>query len=476
MLNLALPRVRLLLRYGIPAPLVTLAALVQWSLFGPRTPFILLLPTVMVVAWFAGLGPGLLATALSVLAAAYLFFEPYFSLRVESVTELFALTVFGFLGTAISILCERLQRSEQARRQAEERALRDANESLRESRERLHAVIETAVDAIIIIDERGLIDSVNLATERMFGYSVGELLGHNVKMLLPSPYREEHDGYLARYLRTGEKRIIGTCREVLGCRKDGSIFPLDLCVSEFRDRATRRLFCGVHHDLTARKTLEREVLEVATLEQRRIGQELHDGIAQDLTALGLLAGGLVEALEDNHPDEAALARKIAQGVKRVLGQARALSRGLIPVAVDADGLRAALAELATQTNELLTLSCRFECKEPVPVADNQVATHLYYIAREAVTNALKHSRARNITISMESDDRSVKLGVQDDGLGFPGDPVRLEGVGLKIMRYRAGLIHGRLVVVPAAPAGTLVSCILNKSGSWLAIDARATEQ
>jgi PAS domain S-box-containing protein len=454
-------RKHLLLRYGSAPLIVTLAALVQLALLGVRTPFILLLPAIMAVAWYGGQGPGLLATAVGALEAAYLFFEPRFSIRVDDATELFSLVVFAFLGTAISILCDRLQRSERARRQAEEQALLDTKGFLRESQERLRAVVETAVDAIITIDEGGLIDSVNPAAERMFGYLATEMIGQNVRMLMPLSYREEHDSYLARYLRTGKKHIIGIGREVRGRRKDGSTFPVYLSVSEFHDRA-QRFFSGILHDLSPLKALEREVLEAATMEQWRIGQELHDSTGQELTALGLLAEGLVEALEKGSPAEAVLATKVAEGLKRVLSQVRALSRGLIPVEVDAAGLMAALAELASRTSELHGVTCTFDCKEPVLVEDNQTATHLYRIAREAVTNALKHSRAKKITISLEGDGRSVTLRIRDDGVGLPREPVEVKGMGLKIMRYRAGLINAQLAVGPAESGGTLVSCTLSK--------------
>ena len=450
-----------LLRYGIATLMASLAAMGQWVLLGDRAPFVLLLPAIMVVAWYGGLGPGLLATALGTLVVAYLFFEPRFSLRVDNVVEMFALVLFGLLGAAISVLCERLHRSERARRQAEESALLDAKDSLRESRERLQAVVETAVDAIITIDDHGIIDSVNPAAERMFGYSAAEMIRQNVKMLMPYPPREEHDGYLARYLRTGERRIIGIGREVQARRKDGSTFPIDLSVSEFHDRP-RRFFSGILRDLSARKALEQEVLEVATKEQWRIGQELHDSTGQELTALGLLAEGLVEALTRSSPADAVLATKIAEGLKGVLSQVRALSRGLIPVEVDVAGLMAALAELASRTSELQGTTCTFECKEPVLVDDNHTATHLYRIASEAVTNALKHSQARNITISLEGDERSVTLRIRDDGVGFPRKPVEFKGMGLKIMRYRADIINASLTVGPAELGGTLVSCSVNK--------------
>jgi PAS domain S-box-containing protein len=340
-------------------------------------------------------------------------------------------------------------------------ARKQSEEARRASEERLQAVLNTATDAIITIDPDGIIQSVNGATEQLFGYRAGELIGHNVKMLMPAPYFDQHDGYLARYRQTGEKHVIGIGREVQARRKDGSSFPVDLALSEFVDQG-RRMFTGALRDLSARRALEREVLQVATLEQQRIGQALHDTSGQELTALGLLADSLVKALEVQSPGEARIAAKMDEGIKRVLGQIRAFSRGLIGVEVDAEGLMAALAELAAQTTQLHGVTCTFVCAEPVLLANNEAAAQLYYIAREAVTNALKHAEARNIRITLGRSDDSIRLEVQDDGVGFPGQPLDTKGMGLKIMRYRAGLINGALSVGPAAPTGSIVSCTVAK--------------
>ena len=339
-------------------------------------------------------------------------------------------------------------------------ARKHAEDSQQDSEHRLEAIVNSAVDAIITIDEHGIIGSVNPATERMFGYLAAEMIGQNVAMLMPSPYREQHNGYLARYLQTGENQVIGVSREVQGRRKDGSSFPTELSVSEFQ-QGPERLFAGVHHDLSARRALEREVLETATAEQRRIAQELHDTTGQELTALGLLAESLIEGLAKNAPAEAALAGKIAAGLKQTLSQVRMLARGLIPVEVDAAGLMAALAELASHTDELGAAKCTFECHKPVFVESNQTATQLFAIAREAVTNALRHSQAKHITISLESDDRTVTLRVRDDGVGFPPEEVEEKGMGLKTMRYRAGLSNAALSIVRAEPAGALISCTVH---------------
>ena len=135
---------------------------------------------------------------------------------------------------------------------------------LHDSEARTHAILQTAVDGIITIDDRGIVESFNPAAERLFGYTADEVIGQNISMLMPSPYREEHDGYLARYLQTGEPHIIGIGREVRARRRDGTTFPISLAVSEVR-LAGRRMFTGIVHDLTARVQAE---AALAQLNQR----------------------------------------------------------------------------------------------------------------------------------------------------------------------------------------------------------------
>ena len=143
---------------------------------------------------------------------------------------------------------------------------------LRDSEARTRAILQTAVDGIITIDTGGLIESFNPAAERLFGYTADEVLGQNISMLMPSPYRQEHDSYLARYLQTGEPHIIGIGREVCARRRDGTTFPISLAVSEVH-LAGRRIFTGIVHDLTARVQAEealrrsRDELEVRVQER-----------------------------------------------------------------------------------------------------------------------------------------------------------------------------------------------------------------
>jgi two-component system, chemotaxis family, CheB/CheR fusion protein len=331
--------------------------------------------------------------------------------------------------------------------------------ALRESGDRIAAIVNSAAEGIITIDQRGTIDSFNRAAERMFGYSAAEVIGQNVKLLMPSPFREAHADYLAEYLQTGIKKIIGIGREVIGRRKDGSVFPIDLAISELQD-GTTRLFTGLVRDISERNALQREVLEIATAERRRIGQDLHDDAGQELTGLRLMAQSLAKGLRDESPPNAQAAAKIADGLKLALHKVRALAKGLVPVEVDSDGLMAALSELAARTAEDYGTRCAFECPEPVQVSDVHMATQLYRIAQEAVTNAVKHAQARQIHLGLATNDTTLTLSVADDGVGFGHLPKGDEGIGLQIMRHRAALIGAVLSVSTAGDRGTRVECTL----------------
>jgi PAS domain S-box-containing protein len=165
---------------------------------------------------------------------------------------------------------------------------------------KLRGILESAVTAIVTIDDRGVIETVNPATERLFGYRAADLVGQNVKILMPEPYRGEHDGYIGNYLRTGEKKIIGIGREVSGLRKDGTTFPLHLSVSEFEAEG-RRYFTGMIHDISDRKHVEEALLEserrLAHSQKMEAVGQLTGGIAHDFNNLLLVITGNLELLE-----------------------------------------------------------------------------------------------------------------------------------------------------------------------------------
>jgi two-component system sensor kinase FixL len=322
--------------------------------------------------------------------------------------------------------------------------------------ERLRAILDTAVEGIVTIDERGIIDSVNPAVEKLFGYTAAELIGKNVSILMPAPYRAEHDGYLDNYVRTGKAKVIGIGREVQGQRKDGTIFPMDLSVGEVL-LPSGRLFTGIIRDITPRKELEKKVLEVSDREQRRIGQDLHDGLCQHLAGIELMSEALEQRLSAKSKSDAKRASDIARHVRESIRQTRLLARGLSPVDFEAGGLMSALQELAVNIQNLFRVHCSFVCPSPVLIQKNTLAANLFRIAQEAASNAVKHGRAQKIEILLRTSGGQIELLVRDYGRGFPELPAEGDGMGLRIMRYRAHMIGGNFEMTRQTP-GTLVRC------------------
>ncbi|MCA9136610.1 MAG: PAS domain S-box protein [Planctomycetales bacterium] len=367
--------------------------------------------------------------------------------------------------------------------------LKKIDMALHDREERLRAVLNTAADAIINIDKRGIITDANPATQLLFGYTQNELIGQNVKILMPQPYRDEHDDYIARYLATGQPRIIGIGREVMGRRKDGSTFPVDLAVSEVDHLG---FFTGVIRDISERNKLQREVVAIAEEEQQRIGQDLHDGTQQQLAGLDMLVQTLFERLttisSPQHQNLAAskhtnpsgdgesncdltecldITGKILKGIRRTKHDVRDISKGLVPIKLAPEGLMDALRELASRTEELSGVDCVFKCERPVMIGDSATATHLYRIAQEALANSLKHAHPTNLLIALDSENGQPILRIADDGIGI--DPKaqtkpQSTGMGFKIMSYRASLIGANLTITPVETGGTLISCKLFGNG------------
>jgi PAS domain S-box-containing protein len=226
-----------------------------------------------------------------------------------------------------------------------------------------------------------------------------------------------------------------------------------------RDEEGRpRQILGLAQDVTEQRYVEQEILEIIAREQRRTGQELHDTVGQELTGLGMMADALTQRLASRADGSKELAGKIRDGLERVHAQVRSLSRGLVPVQVDAEGLRAALEDLAARTSEQPGITCAFHCPQKVLVSEPDTATHLFRIAQEAVANALRHSQAHHIHIGLARDDGMVTLSVRDDGAGLPDNLERNQGLGMRLMQFRANLIGATISFGPAPGPGTLVTC------------------
>jgi signal transduction histidine kinase len=206
-----------------------------------------------------------------------------------------------------------------------------------------------------------------------------------------------------------------------------------------------------------RMSLQEELLIISNREQQRIGQDLHDGLCQQLAGIEFRHAVLVQELADNPPLQAE-ALELGELLRDAIQQARMLAHGLLPVRLEPQGLMAALETLAVASGKLFNISGKWECPHPVSVTDAGTATHLYRIAQEAVSNAVKHGRARTVTIALVQSGPDVTLTITDDGCGMTGGQPTVKGMGLRIMDYRAEMIGAVMRIGPAPKQGTLVSC------------------
>ncbi len=310
--------------------------------------------------------------------------------------------------------------------------------TLAQTMARTRAILDSAVDGIITIDELGRIDSVNPATERLFGYAAAELVGRNVRILMPPPYRDEHDGYLARYRRTGERRIIGIGREVVGQRKDGSVFPVDLAVSEVPLEG-HRLFVGTIRDITARKQLEDQLRQALKLEA--IGR-LAGGVAHDFNNLLASILGYSEQLADGLAEGPL--RHAAQQIRRSAERGAGLTRQLLAFSRRQDlapeplDVSAVLGELRDMLGRLLGehVEVEYDLADDLwlVLADRgqlqQVVLNLVVNARDALGEGGRITMvADNVEVREEllggvgvvAPGRWVRLMVADNGCGMSAE-------------------------------------------------------
>ncbi|MHC4647464.1 MAG: PAS domain-containing sensor histidine kinase [Planctomycetota bacterium] len=319
----------------------------------------------------------------------------------------------------------------------------------------LAAILHDSNDAITVQDFDGNIRAWNLGAKRIYGYTEKEALGMNVRQIVPEGKQGEMSALTERLSKGEDIRSFETQR----ITKDGRVLDVWLTVTTLTDVAGRpAAVATTERDITERKRLQEELLEIPMREREQIGQEMHDSMGQILTGIAVKSKSLELKLKSKGMEECADAAELCKLANRLIRQTREIARMLHPVNLERGGLPSALRSLASKSKNLLKVSCRFKCKSTVEIEDISSAKQVYRIAQEAVTNAAKHGKAGNITIQLASDDDRGVLTVSNDGRAFPKVIGRKAGLGLKIMQYRTGLIGGSLDIRRGAKGGTVVTC------------------
>ena len=331
-----------------------------------------------------------------------------------------------------------------------------------ELRTQVH-ILETMQEGVVLVDPANhAICLTNPTFDRMFGYGNAELLGRAIEPLFS--LLTVHRRRLARVLREAGKTAEIVPVELECARKDGTRFVAACVVTPLTMNGTEH-WLAVLNDVTERKQLEREIIEIANREQQRIGSDLHDGLGQDLTGIALMLKGVVAQLRKEGSAAHGDVEEVIGLVNNAIENTRLLARGLCPVGNGRGSLGAAIQTLAARISERfgVHVECQLDFGEPLRLSET-AAAHVYRIVQEALTNVVRHSGANAVSVRLKASDAELHLRVDDNGRGLPrvlGDRAEglgVEGLGLKIMRYRAQMLGGDLVIDSAGNAGVSVRC------------------
>jgi two-component system sensor kinase FixL len=397
------------------------------GLLGDRAIFVLFFPAIVLASILAGFGPGALAVAMSVAIAAFLN-----SLVSDRAADPVTVVVLAAVGLVVAWMGGMLHRAFRSMR---------ATQSLLDEREaHLRSILDTVLDATVVIEHDGTIVSFNAAAVRQFGYTEPEVIGRNVRMLMPEPYRAGHDGYIHRYLTTGEKRIIGVDRVVVGQRKDGSTFPMKLAVGEMK-AGDRVYFTGFIRDVTERaesaarlREIQSELARLARLnELGEMASTLAHELNQPLSAIANYTQGCMRLLANA---EDAVAEKIREALSETTKQslrAGQIIRHLREFVMRGETERVPedVRKIVEEAGALALVGSRergvrtffdFAPQADLILADRvQIQQVLINLMRNAM-EAMRDSVRRELTVRVApTDDGDISIEVADSGPGIPDE-------------------------------------------------------
>jgi two-component system sensor kinase FixL len=464
-------------RYGL-APAAVAVAFAARAALNPvlqdESRFLFFVPAVLVASWLGGLGPGLLATFLGVLCG-FLFLQDTMHPRLP---ELVSAAGFLVIGGGMAWWGEQLIRSRG------DSSL--ATHDLQSREAHLASILETVPDAMVVIDEKGTMQSFSSAAERLFGHTAAEMIGKNVKILMPSPYRQQHDDYLRRYLTTGERRIIGIGRVVVGERRDGSTFPMELSVGEMNSDG-KRFFTGFIRDLTERQRtearlqeLQAELVHISRLTALgEMASALAHELNQPLSAIANYMKGSRRLIENSTDETCALVREAMDKAAEQSLRAGQIIRRLRDFVARGESERRveSITKLVEEASALALVGAKergvrvrynLDSSLDLVLADKvQVQQVMLNLVRNAL-EAMDHAERRELTISTRSSPGGmVAISVADTGSGiapeiaaqlfqpFITTKAQGMGVGLSISRTIIEAHGGQISVEPNPGGGTI---------------------